>query len=98
MCYGPRMTNYVKPVRKQRFRSTAVRTGRSRSPAAAVRVAAERTPIHVERDPIPTATGVAHQLGWLGREAALDGTPLRVGTPGERPADLREGDTTRALW
>ena len=49
--------------------------------------------VFVDRGPIPTATGIAHQLGWLEREAALDGTPLSVGGD-----DLWEGDSTRALW
>jgi ABC-type nitrate/sulfonate/bicarbonate transport system substrate-binding protein len=41
--------------------------------------------------------GIAHQLGWLEREAALDGTPLTVGGGGG--ADhLWEGASTRALW
>ena len=41
--------------------------------------AIDHSPIRVDRGPIPTATGIAHQLGWLEREAALDGTPLSVG-------------------
>ena len=65
----------------------------------------------VDRSPIPTATGLAHRLGWLEREAALDGTPLIV-AEGPSAAPLRtsllraaaptgnlwEGETTRALW
>lgn len=65
----------------------------------------------VDRSPIPTATGLAHRLGWLEREAALDGTPLTVaGDPSAAPLRasllraaapagyLREGETTSALW
>lgn len=83
-------------------------------PPAAVRRAAtagERLPVLVGRSPLPTATGLAHQLGWLEREAALDGTPLSVaGDPlagplrdplllAAAPRDLlREGDALTALW
>jgi len=87
MCYRPAMANHVKPVRKHNFRSAA-RGGRSRAPIQADRAgsspsraiaAIDRSPVLVDRSPIPTATGIAHQLGWLEREAALDGTPLSVG-------------------
>ncbi|HZV76055.1 MAG TPA: hypothetical protein VFF79_20275 [Conexibacter sp.] len=50
--------------------------------------AIDQSPIRVDRGPIPTATGIAHQLGWLEREAALDGTPLTVGG-GRSGAPLR---------
>jgi ABC-type nitrate/sulfonate/bicarbonate transport system substrate-binding protein len=49
--------------------------------------------VFVDRGPIPTAMGIAHQLGWLEREAALDGTPLSAGGD-----DVWEGDSTRPLW
>jgi ABC-type nitrate/sulfonate/bicarbonate transport system substrate-binding protein len=114
------MANQVKPVRKQRFRSPA-RSARVHATAKAdrattspVRTAAaiDRSPIQVDRDPIPTATGVAQRLGWIEHEAALDGTPLTVGGVGRAgapprasllraaaPLDhLREGESTRALW
>ena len=119
MRYSVRMANHVKPVRKSRF-SSQTRGGRTRSPlksevAAAspspAATAIDRAPVRVDRAPIPTATGIAHQLGWLEREAALDGTPLAVaggrsGVPlrtpllrAAAPADhLREGDSTSALW
>jgi len=63
----------------------------------------DRFPIRVDRSSIPTATGIAHQLGWLEREAALDGTPLSVGGRHEAgraatPKHLWEGESTRALW
>lgn len=57
----------------------------------------ERAPIRVDRGSIPTATGIAHQLGWLEREAALDGTPLSCGDR-RASSHLWEGDSTRALW
>lgn len=103
MCYGPRMAIHVKPVKKNKFvaaasaRGTraAVEAGRAaRSPRRAV-VAIDRSPLRVDRGPIPTATGIAHRLGWLEREAALDGTPLSVGGWGPH---FWEGDSTRALW
>jgi ABC-type nitrate/sulfonate/bicarbonate transport system substrate-binding protein len=86
-------------------------TDRAAAPPGPAATAIDRSPIQVDRAPIPTATGIAHQLGWLQREAALDGTPLAVG--GGRsgapprasllhaaapPDHLREGDSTRALW
>ncbi len=62
------------------------------SPGPAV-AAVDRSPIQVDRGPIPTATGIAHQLGWLEREAALDGTPLTVGGErGLRSAVAASGD------
>lgn len=113
------MANPVKPVGKQRF-SSALRAGRAHAPAKADRAgtapspadpAVGRSPIRVDRSPIPTATGIAHQLGWLTREAALDGTSLTVGggrsgaplrTPllhAAAPSDhLFEGASTAALW
>ena len=36
------------------------------SPGPAI-AAVDRSPILVDRGPIPTATGIAHQLGWLER-------------------------------
>ncbi len=73
--------------------------------------AIDHGPVVVDRSPIPTATGLAHRLGWLEREAALDGTPLTVaGGPSAAPlrssllgaaapaGRLWEGETTRALW
>jgi ABC-type nitrate/sulfonate/bicarbonate transport system substrate-binding protein len=118
----PAMANSVKPVRKSRF-STRSRAARSHAPAKTDRAATspgrtiaaiDLSPIQVDRSPIPTATGIAHQLGWLEREAALDGTPLSVGGEGSRPQGappppsllraaappdrLWEGDSTRALW
>jgi ABC-type nitrate/sulfonate/bicarbonate transport system substrate-binding protein len=65
--------------------------------------AIDHSPIRVDRGPVPTATGIAHRLGWLEREAALDGTPLSVGKgirpqatasgdPGFRPAVTASGD------
>ncbi len=103
MRYSLRMANHVKPVRKQQFK-TATRAGRTHAPAKTDRTAVssgpaiaaiDHSPIQVDRAPIPTATGIAHQLGWLEREAALDGTPLAVG--GEvrsRPPVTASGD----LW
>jgi ABC-type nitrate/sulfonate/bicarbonate transport system substrate-binding protein len=84
------------------------RAATSPDPAVA---AIDRSPIQVDRGPIPTATGIAHRLGWLEREAALDGTPLTVGG-GRSEAPLRasllraaappdhlyEGESTGALW
>jgi ABC-type nitrate/sulfonate/bicarbonate transport system substrate-binding protein len=65
----------------------------------------------VRRGPIPTATSIARALGWLEREARLDGASLSVAgdsfaaplrSPLLRAAapavDLREGESTRALW
>ncbi len=52
--------------------------------------------VFIDRGPIPTATGIAHRLGWLEREAALDATPLSVG--GTDAHHLWEGESTRALW
>lgn len=113
------MANSVKPVNKPRFRApgraarthTPAKAGRAGAPARRAAVAIDRSPIHVGRGPIPTATGIAHQLGWLEREAALDGTPLTVGggwTAGPPrdalsdaaapPVHLREGESTAALW
>jgi ABC-type nitrate/sulfonate/bicarbonate transport system substrate-binding protein len=87
MRYSLAMANHAKSVKKARYKSSA-RAGRTRaavkidragtSPRRAV-AAIDRSPIRVDRAPIPTATGIAHQLGWLEREAALDGTPLTVG-------------------
>lgn len=104
MRYSLAMANHVKPVRKTGFKTSA-RAGRSRaavktdragtSPRRAI-AAIDRSSIRVGRAPIPTATGIAHQLGWLEREAALDGTPLSVGEWG--PDHVWEGDSTRALW
>jgi ABC-type nitrate/sulfonate/bicarbonate transport system substrate-binding protein len=113
------MANNVKPVRKPRFR-TQSRGGRTHAPAKTDRAAKslgrtiaaiDHSPILVDRSPIPTATGIAHRLGWLEREAALDGTPLSVGggRSGAPPRHsllraaaltdhLWEGDSTRALW
>jgi len=51
--------------------------------------------VFVARDRVPTAMGIAHQLGWLEREAALDGTSLAAGGVG---AHLWEGTSTRGLW
>lgn len=113
------MANHVKSVGKHKFRS-AVRSGRAPAPGRADRAgtspssagpAVDRFPIRVGRAPIPTATGIADQLGWLAREAALDSAPLTVG--GSRfgaplrasllraaapPDHLSEGDSTAALW
>ena len=99
MRYSSDMANHVKTVEKDKFRTarragrtrTAVKTDRSASPGRAV-AAIDRSPILVDRGPIPTATGVAHQLGWLEREAALDGTPLSVGERGLRPQVTASGD------
>lgn len=91
MRYSLGMANYVKPVRKTRIKRPA-RTGHIRAAAQI-----NRSTIRVDRAPIPTATGIAHQLGWLEREAALDGTPLSVGEGGTTD-HLWEGDSTRALW
>lgn len=95
------MANHVKPVRKPRFTSSA-RAGRTRAAVKTDRAnraiaAIDRSPIRVDRGPIPTATGIAHQLGWLEREAALDGTPLAVAV-GDGVDHLWEGASTRALW
>lgn len=96
------MANSVKPVRKNRF-STRARATRTHTPAKTDRAAVspgrtiaaiDHSPIRVDRGPIPTATGIAHQLGWLEREAALDGTPLSVGM-GFRPPVIA-GDDLRA--
>lgn len=106
MRYSLRMANHVKPVRKARIRAGARRPG-APQPAQADRAGAARpsravvatdvSPIAVGRSPIPTATGIAHQLGWLEREAALDGTPLAVaGALAE--VHLHEGESTSALW
>jgi ABC-type nitrate/sulfonate/bicarbonate transport system substrate-binding protein len=87
MRYSLAMANHVKPVKKPRFR-TATRPGRTRAAVKTDRAATshgraiaaiDHSPILVDRGSIPTATGIAHQLGWLEREAALDGTPLSVG-------------------
>jgi len=83
------MVNQVKTVKKLRFESSA-RAGR---PRTAVRT--DRVTITVDRGRIPTATGIAYQLGWFEREAALDRTSLFVGGRGRH---LWEGDSTRALW
>jgi ABC-type nitrate/sulfonate/bicarbonate transport system substrate-binding protein len=113
------MANSVKPVRKTRFK-TRTRAARPHAPAKTDRAATspgrpiaaiDRTPIQVDRSPIPTATGIAHQLGWLEREAALDGTSLSVGggrteapprssllSAAAHSDHLWEGDSTRALW
>ncbi|HEX7290187.1 MAG TPA: ABC transporter substrate-binding protein [Conexibacter sp.] len=56
----------------------------------------DRVPIEIGRGAVPTATGIAHRLGWLEREAALDATPLSVG--GNDADHLWEGESTRALW
>ena len=113
------MANQTKPVRKTRIRSSArparaqapTETGRAAASPVRTVAAADHTPIQVDRSPIPTTTGIAHQLGWLDREAALDGTPLSVGGDSSgaplrasllhaaAPAGhLREGDSTTALW
>jgi ABC-type nitrate/sulfonate/bicarbonate transport system substrate-binding protein len=109
MRYSLRMSNHVKPVRKPRFRTAAPnasRPGRTHAPAKTDRAAAfprptiaavDHSPIEVDRAPIPTATGIAHQLGWLEREAALDGTPLTVGG-GRSSHHLGEGGSTGPLW
>lgn len=91
MRYSEPMTNHVKPVRKARFTSSS-RAGRTRP--ASVKV--DRVPIEIGRGAVPTATGIAHRLGWLEREAALDATPLSVG--GNDADHLWEGESTRALW
>jgi ABC-type nitrate/sulfonate/bicarbonate transport system substrate-binding protein len=115
----PVMTNPVKQIGKDRFQSRrplrrrraarAARPAVVRPPVAAARD--ERAPVLVGRTPLPTATGLAHQLGWLASEAALDGTPLT--TAGDPLAAalrdprslataardvLREGDVHTALW
>ena len=100
MRYSSGMANNVKPVRKPGFR-TPVRAARAHasietdraatSPGPAI-AAVDRSPILVDRGPIPTATGIAHQLGWLEREAALDGTPLTVTGDGFRPPVTASGD------
>jgi ABC-type nitrate/sulfonate/bicarbonate transport system substrate-binding protein len=113
------MANQTKPVRKARFRAPGRpsrpaapdETGRATTSPGRTVAAIDHPPIQVDRSPIPTATGIAHQLGWLEREAAIDGTPLTVGggQPGAplrasllraaAPAGhLREGETTAALW
>lgn len=64
---------------------------RSAAPARAGAAAAiQRAPLRVARGPIPTATGLAQRLGWLGPDAAPVATA--------QDADLREGETTGALW
>lgn len=40
--------------------------------------AGSRSPLLVGRGRTATATGLAHRLGWLEQEAALDRTPLRI--------------------
>jgi ABC-type nitrate/sulfonate/bicarbonate transport system substrate-binding protein len=86
------MVNHVKPVRKTKIgsSSSSARAGWARA------VKIDRHPIAVDRGPIPTATGIAHRLGWLEREAALDGTPLSVGRG--HAHHVWEGESTRALW
>jgi ABC-type nitrate/sulfonate/bicarbonate transport system substrate-binding protein len=105
MRYSGRMGNQVKPVRKTRFTRRPVPAGRRRSLTPPDRAATPRDPapvlersaIRVGRSPVPTAMGIAHQLGWIEREAALDGTALTVGSGGS--ADhLREGESSGALW
>lgn len=111
------MANKVKPVRKSRIRAAGrggrahapAKTGRASSPGRTV-AAVDHSPLRVDRSPVPTATGLAHQLGWLEREAALDGTPLSVGggpsgaplraslLRAAAPPDLREGESGGALW
>lgn len=90
----------------------AVQAGRAPlSSTSAAAPADVDVPVLVGRSPIPTATGVAGHLGWLEREAALDGTPLTVaGDPLAAPLRdsllraaaprglLREGDAFSALW
>lgn len=88
MRYSAGMANHVKTVRKARIASRT-RGGRPRAAVPA------RSPIAIGRARIPTATGLAHRLGWLEREGALDGTPLSVV---DRGTHLWEGDSTRALW
>lgn len=118
-CYSARMANQAKSVGKARFRASVRparppapdRTGRATGSPGRTVAAIDHPPIQVDRSPIPTATGIAQRLGWLEREAALDGTPLTVGggrpgaplrTPLLRAAapagHLREGESTAALW
>jgi len=116
MRYSVRMANYVKPIKKTGFRTPArarasAEIERAASPSPRTVAAVDRDPIAIDRCPIPTATGIAHQLGWLAREAAQDGTPLTVGggqtgapprapllRAAARPDRLFEGDSTGALW
>lgn len=112
------MANDGKPVGKTMFSSSASSaspqapdaTGRAALPGRAV-AAVDLPTVRIGRSPTPTATGIAHSLGWLAREAALDGTPLTVGglpwdgaPPRATPSaaaptvHLREGDSTTALW
>lgn len=101
MRYSLRMPNNTKPIEKKRFRSAArgtrpraaAQTSRPAAPLGRAVTAIDHAPVVVDRSPIPTATGLAHRLGWLEREAALDGTPLTVAG-----GHLWEGETTRALW
>jgi ABC-type nitrate/sulfonate/bicarbonate transport system substrate-binding protein len=93
------MANSVKPVRKTRIKSrtrsarllASAQTDRAATSPGRTIAAIDHSPIRVDRGPIPTATGIAHQLGWLEREAALDGTPLSVGG-GHRSQDAASGD------
>ncbi|HYV14882.1 MAG TPA: hypothetical protein VE972_02550 [Conexibacter sp.] len=108
----------VNPIDKLKFRSparrrrrAATRTDRATAPPRRAVVAAEPLTLTIGRDPIPTATGIAHRLGWLEREAALDRLPLavhgdslaaplhdpllRAAAPSSR---LYEGESGRALW
>ncbi len=89
----------------------AVPSGRAPAPLGRVPTAIEPASVVVGRSPIPTATGIARQLGWLEREAALDGTSLVVAgaSPSAPLRDallrvaapaglLREGESVGALW
>jgi ABC-type nitrate/sulfonate/bicarbonate transport system substrate-binding protein len=92
MRYSARMANTTKSIEKANFRPRS----RGTRPRAAATV---HPHVVVGRSPIPTATGLADRLGWLEREAALDGTPLTVSGDSSTVAGrLREGESTRALW
>jgi ABC-type nitrate/sulfonate/bicarbonate transport system substrate-binding protein len=114
------MANNIKPIGKlpnrpsspRRRGGTSTRAERATASTGGRAVAAtDHAPVIVGRGPIPTATGIAQRLGWLEREAALDGTPLVVaGDTSEAPprttllraaaptGALREGESVRALW
>jgi ABC-type nitrate/sulfonate/bicarbonate transport system substrate-binding protein len=114
------MSNGINPIDKLGFRPrrprrgpyAAVQTDRATlNQVRAIEPAGVDAPVHVGHGPIPTATTVAGRLGWLEREAALDGTPLAVGgDPLAAPlrdsllraaassGTLREGDALSALW
>jgi ABC-type nitrate/sulfonate/bicarbonate transport system substrate-binding protein len=86
------MGNNVKPVEKVEFHATALHEV-PRAPGQSV-----PAPVLVGRSPIPTATGIAHRLGWLAREAASDGTPLTIAGELLAAGELREGETVGVLW